>query len=719
MTLDSREVPHPVEVDLASPLFEQAAVYLKPRELSLLEEAYQYSRKAHQGQFRKTGEPYVSHPVAVSQILTSWNLDAPALIAALLHDVVEDTHITKSEIGQKYGEVVADLVDGVSKLDKISFESQKHEQAENFRKMLLAMAKDVRVMLIKLADRLHNMRTLTAMQPQKRRRIAKETLEIYAPIANRLGLNDVYRELQELSLSHLYPNRYKVLSKAVKRARGNRKELIKKVLGSLQDCLRDHKFEATVSGREKAIHSIYRKMTTKTLSFAEVFDIYGFRVVVKDIPSCYVALGILHQRYKPVPGKFKDYIAIPKANGYQSLHSTLLSPVGTPIEVQIRTTNMDQIAESGVASHWLYKETDDTSLSELQTRTHQWMQNLLQLQSEPGNAAEFLEHLKLDLFPDEVFVFTPKGKIISLPRGATTIDFAYAVHTDVGNSTLAAKVNHEPAPLNTELRSGDRVEIITSKQATANPHWLRFIVTSKARSQIRHSVKSQQHEESALLGARLLKQALNDLKMEPDTIAREHWDRLAKEYTGKTKNEILSEIGLGKQLAIVVARHLLALDDNAETQTNAQKTSLVIHGTEGMALQFAKCCHPIPGDPIIGYLKKGHGLNIHTHDCPISRRAHNDPHKWIDVEWDPDSSKSFLVKICVLAQNGKGLLGKIATKVSAANANIETGNFEQNDSANYAEINLSILVTNRIHLARVIRNVRSLDEVTRITRLKS
>ncbi|MBT5671600.1 MAG: bifunctional (p)ppGpp synthetase/guanosine-3',5'-bis(diphosphate) 3'-pyrophosphohydrolase, partial [Betaproteobacteria bacterium] len=556
MTLDSREVPHPVEVDLASPLFEQAAVYLKPGELSLLEEAYQYSRKAHQGQFRKTGEPYVSHPVAVSQILTSWNLDAPALIAALLHDVVEDTHITKSEIGQKYGEVVADLVDGVSKLDKISFESQKHEQAENFRKMLLAMAKDVRVMLIKLADRLHNMRTLTAMQPQKRRRIAKETLEIYAPIANRLGLNDVYRELQELSLSHLYPNRYKVLSKAVKRARGNRKELIKNVLGSLQDCLKDHKFEAIVSGREKAIHSIYRKMTTKTLSFAEVFDIYGFRVVVKDIPSCYVALGILHQRYKPVPGKFKDYIAIPKANGYQSLHSTLLSPVGTPIEVQIRTTNMDQIAESGVASHWLYKETDDTSLSELQTRTHQWMQNLLQLQSEPGNAAEFLEHLKLDLFPDEVFVFTPKGKIISLPRGATTIDFAYAVHTDVGNSTLAAKVNHEPAPLNTELRSGDRVEIITSKQATANPHWLRFIVTSKARSQIRHSVKSQQHEESALLGARLLKQALNDLKMEPDTIAREHWDRLAKEYTGKTKNEILSEIGLGKQLAIVVARHL-------------------------------------------------------------------------------------------------------------------------------------------------------------------
>ena len=716
---DFPTVSNIIEIDLASPLFAQAANYLSPYELEMLKEAYQYSREAHQGQFRKTGEPYVSHPVAVSQILTTWNLDSPALIAALLHDVVEDTRITKEEISQKYGKVVADLVDGVSKLDKISFESQKQEQAENFRKMLLAMAKDVRVILIKLADRLHNMRTLTVMQPQKRMRIAKETLEIYSPIANRLGLNDVYRELQELSLSHLYPNRYKVLSKAVKRARGNRKELIRKILESLQQCLKEHGLEAQVSGREKAIHSIYRKMTKKTLSFAEVFDIYGFRVVVTDIASCYSALGVLHQRYKPVPGKFKDYIAIPKANGYQSLQSTLLSPVGTPIEVQIRTKKMDQIAESGIASHWLYKETDEASLSELQTRTHQWMQNLLQLQAEPGNAAEFLEHLKLDLFPDEVFVFTPKGKIISLPRGATTIDFAYAVHTDVGNFTLAAKVNHEPTPLNTELRSGDRVEIITSAQATANPNWLRFIVTSRARAQIRHSAKNQQYEESAVLGERLLKQALSDLKMEPNAITLEHWDRLTKEYAGKTKNEILSEIGLGKQLAIVVARHLLALDTDEVTQTNVQKTSLVIHGTEGMALQFAKCCHPIPGDPIIGYLRKGHGLIIHTHDCPIARRAHNDPHKWIDVEWDPDSSKSFLVKVCVLAKNGRGILGKIATKISAADANIETGNFEHNDSTNYAEINLSIMVTNRIHLAKVMRNLRSLDEVSRIIRLKS
>ena len=719
MEHDLPTVSNIIEVDLASPLFAQAANYLSPHELEILKEAYQYSREAHQGQFRKTGEPYVSHPVAVSQILTTWNLDSPALIAALLHDVVEDTQITKGEISQKYGQVVADLVDGVSKLDKISFESQKHEQAENFRKMLLAMAKDVRVMLIKLADRLHNMRTLTVMQPQKRMRIAKETLEIYAPIANRLGLNDVYRELQELSLSHLYPNRYKVLSKAVKRARGNRKELIRKTLESLQECLKDHELETEVSGREKAIHSIYRKMTKKTLSFAEVFDIYGFRVVVKDISSCYLALGVLHQRYKPVPGKFKDFIAIPKANGYQSLHSTLLSPVGTPIEVQIRTKKMDQIAESGVASHWLYKETDDASLTDLQTRTHQWMQNLLQLQSEPGNAAEFLEHLKLDLFPDEVFVFTPKGKIISLPRGATTIDFAYAVHTDVGNFTLAAKVNHESVPLNTELRSGDRVEVITSNQPTANPNWLRFIVTSRARAQIRHSVKNQHHEESAVLGERLLKQAVNDLKIQPNTITLEHWNRLAKEYAGKNKNEILSEIGLGKQLAIVVVRHLLALDHDEATQTNVKKTSLVIHGTEGMALQFAKCCHPIPGDPIIGYLRKGHGLIIHTHDCPISRRSYNDLHKWIDVEWAPDSSKSFLVKICVLAKNGRGILGKIATKISAADANIETGNFEHNDSTNYAEINLSLMVTNRIHLARVIRNIRSLDEVARITRLKS
>ncbi len=704
--------------NLASPLINSASRYLPEADISTLRDAFEYSQQAHKGQFRKTGEPYVSHPVAVSSILTEWNLDAPALIAALLHDVVEDTPVTTKDINDRYGAIVAELVDGVSKLDRIQFESQKHQQAENFRKMLLAMSKDVRVILIKLADRLHNMRTLTVMQPQKRARIAKETLEIYAPIANRLGLNDLYRELQELSLSHLYPNRYRVLSKALKRARGNRKELIGQILESIKHCLSVNNISADVSGREKTIHSIYRKMTQKTLSFAEVFDIYGFRVVVEDIASCYLSLGVLHQEFKPVPGKFKDYIAIPKANGYQSLHSTLLSPVGTPIEIQIRTSEMHQIAESGVASHWLYKESRDDSLSELQTRTHQWMQNLLQLQSQSGTATEFLEHLKLDLFPEEIYVFTPKGKIVSLPRGSTPVDFAYAVHTDVGNATVAAKINHELFALSTELRSGDRVEIITSQHARPNPNWLRFVATSRARSQIRHEVKTQQHEESAQLGERLLKQAITDLKKSPDAISADHWQRLAKESAGKTKNEILSEIGLGKQLAVVVARHLLALDDNEDNQLDAKKTSLVIHGTEGMALQFAKCCRPIPGDPIIGYLKKGHGLVVHTHDCSVSRRASNDPTKWIDVHWAPDSSKSFMVTIRVLATNGRGVLARIASKISEASANIETGNFEQGDGTTYAEINFSILVTNRIHLAKVIRKVRSLSDVVRVNRVK-
>lgn len=704
--------------NLSSPLINSASRYLPEADISTLRDAFEYSQQAHKGQFRKSGEPYVSHPVAVSSILTGWNLDAPALIAALLHDVVEDTPVTTKDINDRYGAIVAELVDGVSKLDRIQFESQKHQQAENFRKMLLAMSKDVRVILIKLADRLHNMRTLTVMQPQKRARIAKETLEIYAPIANRLGLNDLYRELQELSLSHLYPNRYRVLNKALKRARGNRKELISQILESIKHCLSVNNISADVSGREKTIHSIYRKMTQKTLSFAEVFDIYGFRVVVEDIASCYLSLGVLHQEFKPVPGKFKDYIAIPKANGYQSLHSTLLSPVGTPIEIQIRTSEMHQIAESGVASHWLYKESRDDSLSELQTRTHQWMQNLLQLQSQSGTATEFLEHLKLDLFPEEIYVFTPKGKIVSLPRGSTPVDFAYAVHTDVGNATVAAKINHELFALSTELRSGDRVEIITSQHARPNPNWLRFVATSRARSQIRHEVKTQQYEESAQLGERLLKQAITDLKKSPDAISADHWQRLAKESAGKTKNEILSEIGLGKQLAVVVARHLLALDDNEDNQLDAKKTSLVIHGTEGMALQFAKCCRPIPGDPIIGYLKKGHGLVVHTHDCAVSRRASNDPTKWIDVHWAPDSSKSFMVTIRVLATNGRGVLARIASKISEASANIETGNFEQGDGATYAEINFSILVANRIHLAKVIRKVRSLSDVVRVNRVK-
>jgi len=696
-------------------LFKDAASYLKQKDVALLRSAYEFSKIAHRGQFRMTGDPYISHPIAVSHVLVQWRLDGQALTAALLHDVMEDTAVTKKEISDKFGEVVAELVDGVSKLDKIEFESQEHEQAENFRKMLLAMASDVRVILIKLADRLHNMRTLTAMQPHKRARIARETMDIYAPIANRLGLNNLYQDLQELSFQHLYPNRYQVLQKALTRARGNRREMVDKILNAIRSRLQESNIEAVVTGREKTIYSIYKKMIEKALSFAEVYDIYGFRVIVKDVPACYLALGALHQLYKPIPGKFKDYIAIRKDNGYQSLHTSLFGPLSTPMEVQIRTQEMHKIAEAGVASHWLYKESG-TSLSDLQTKTHQWLQSLLEMQSESGNSAEFLEHLKVDLFPDEVYVFTPKGRIMSLPHGATCVDFAYAVHTDIGNRCVAAKVNHELVPLRTELKSGDRVEIITAAHAKPNPAWLNFVMSGKARSRIRHFLKTMQYEESAMLGERLLGQALIALKSDPDKITEEQWERLLKHSGAKSRQELLADLGLGKQLAVVVARRLLSIGDDGATR---QPGSLVIRGSEGMALQFAKCCHPIPGDPIIGFLRKDHGLIIHTHDCPVVRKSRSDPEKWMDVEWAPDSKKLFAVNIKLLTANERGVLAKIAAEIAQTESNIESISLEPGDSSAYAEINFTLQVTDRPHLARVMRSLRRIPEVIRIARLKT
>ncbi|MBX9632181.1 MAG: bifunctional (p)ppGpp synthetase/guanosine-3',5'-bis(diphosphate) 3'-pyrophosphohydrolase, partial [Burkholderiales bacterium] len=499
--LQDRPVPpaSPAPVTPADAFFRDVSGYLKPEDVSQLQSAYDFSATAHAGQYRMTGEPYVSHPVAVAQILTEWHLDSQALSAALLHDVMEDTNVTKTELADKFGKMVAELVDGVSKLDRIEFQSHEQAQAENFRKMVLAMTRDVRVILIKLADRLHNMRTLDAMNPKKRVRIARETLDIYAPIANRLGLNRLFQELQELSFKHLYPNRYRVLHKALFSARGNRREVVDKILEGIRTKLSDAKIEAMVSGREKNLYSIYHKMQDKHLTFSQVFDIYGFRIIVQDVPSCYLALGALHGLYKPIPGKFKDYIAIPKANGYQSLHTTLFGPYGTPLEVQIRTAEMHKIAEAGVASHWLYKQSD-AELNELQKKTHQWLQSLLEMQTQSGSSIEFLEHLKVDLFPDETYVFTPKGKILSLPHGATCVDFAYAVHTDIGNRCVAAKVNHELVPLRSELRNGDRVEIITAAHAKPNPAWLNYVVTGKARSHIRHFLKTMQYEESAQLG---------------------------------------------------------------------------------------------------------------------------------------------------------------------------------------------------------------------------
>ncbi|HZS69422.1 MAG TPA: bifunctional (p)ppGpp synthetase/guanosine-3',5'-bis(diphosphate) 3'-pyrophosphohydrolase, partial [Burkholderiales bacterium] len=477
--------------------------YLKPKDVARLEEAYRFSEAAHAGQTRQSGDPYISHPLAVAEILAGWHLDGQTLMAALLHDVTEDTSVTKDEISDTFGKPVAELVDGVSKLDKIEFTSAEHLQAENFRKMLLAMARDVRVILIKLADRLHNMRTLGAVQPAKRRRVARETMEIYAPIANRLGLNALYHELQELAFSHLYPLRYQVLAKATKAARGNRREMIGKTLDAVKKKLADGGIQAVVHGREKHVYSTYRKMIEKHLSFSEVHDIFGVRVIVADVPTCYLAMGALHGLYKPIPGKFKDYIAIPKANGYQSIHTDLIGPYGVPVEVQIRTEQMHRLAESGVASHWLYKDETD-QLSDLQKQTHRWLQSLLEIQHQSGDPQEFLEHVKVDLFPDEVYVFTPKGKILSLPRGATAVDFAYAVHTDIGNRCVAAKVNGELVPLRQELRNGDRVDIITASHAKPNPGWLQYVRTGKARSNIRHFLKTMQYEESASLGERLL-----------------------------------------------------------------------------------------------------------------------------------------------------------------------------------------------------------------------
>src|SRR5215470_11554327 len=530
--------------------------YLPPPDVALVERAFAFSEEAHQGQFRKSGEPYITHPLAVASILSQWRIDAQGLAAALLHDVMEDTSVTKTQIESSFGKPVADMVDGVSKLDQIEFQSREDQQAESFRKMLLAMAQDVRVILIKLADRLHNMRTLDAMAPTHRQRIARETLDIYAPIANRLGLNALYQELQELAFKHLYPTRHRVLAKAIKAARGNRREVMNRILQSLREGLKRAGITATVSGREKITYSVYKKMREKHYSFAQVFDIYGVRVLVKDTTACYAALGVLHSLYKPIPGKFKDYIAIPKANGYQSLHTTLFGPFGTPLEAQVRTHDMHRVAETGVAAHWLYKQDGQLDLAEAQEQTHRWLQSLLEIQSESRDSKEFLEHIKGDLFPEEIYVFTPKGKIMALPRGATAVDFAYAVHTDIGHHCTAARINYELLPLRTELKNGDQVEIITSPTARPNPSWLNFVATGKARSRIRHFLKSLQTRESAALGERMLGQALSSLKVPPEAITQERWEALGADYGAKSRLEILADIGQGKRLSFVVAQAL-------------------------------------------------------------------------------------------------------------------------------------------------------------------
>ena len=710
-----------------SQLTAKLAEYLSPSELRKIKEAYRFSDEMHLGQWRMSGEPYISHPIAVAEICADWKLDAQAIMAALLHDVMEDQDVKKDELIERFGAPVATLVDGLSKLEKIEFQSQIEAQAENFRKMLLAMARDVRVILVKLADRLHNMRTLGAMAPEKKRRIARETMEVYVPIAHRLGLNNIYRELQDLSFSHLYPLRYRTLSKAVKAARGNRREVVSKILESVKTTLAATSIQAQVYGREKSLYGIYRKMRSKRLSFSQVLDVYGFRVVVDGFANCYVALGTLHALYKPMPGKFKDYIAISKLNGYQSLHTTLIGPYGTPVEFQIRTQEMHRVAESGVAAHWLYKD-DDDGLTELQQRTHAWLQSLLDIQKQTGDSAEFLEHVKIDLFPESVYVFTPKSKIIALPRGATALDFAYSIHTDIGDQTTTVRINHEPAALRTELRNGDIVEIVTAPHSRPSPNWLTFVRTGKARSAIRHYLRTINLTESIELGKRLLAQALSALDVDP-ALPQPLSERLLNESSAKSLDDLYADIGVGKRMAALVARHILGLAEGESAPgavINASATGgacgsrldpVAIDGSEGVFVNLAPCCQPIPGDGIIGQLKRDQGLVVHSTDCELAKRQRSkEPDRWIEVVWGADLNRRFDCRIFILVKNERGVLARVAAEIGESDANIIHVGMDQDPDQLMTQLRFTVQVEDRVHLARLMRNIRRIGGVTRILR---
>lgn len=703
-------------------LIAKLSEYLTPAELKKVKEAYRFSDEMHLGQVRKSGEPYISHPIAVAEICAEWKLDAQAIMAALLHDVIEDQDVKKDELIERFGAQVANLVDGLSKLEKIEFQSQLEAQAENFRKMLLAMASDVRVILIKLADRLHNMRTLGFMVPAKKRRIAGETMEVYVPIAHRLGLNNIYRELQDLAFSHLYPLRYQTLSKAIKAARGNRREVVKKIMESVKTQLASSGLQFEVDGREKTLFGIYKKMRNKHLSFSQVLDVYGFRVVVDSVPNCYVALGALHALYKPMPGKFKDYIAIGKINGYQSLHTTLIGPYGTPVEFQIRTQDMHRTAESGVAAHWLYK-TGDSNLSDLQQRTHAWLQSLLDIQQQTGDSAEFLEHVKVDLFPDSVYVFTPKSKIIALPRGATALDFAYSIHTGIGDHTVGVKINNEEQPLRTELHNGDIVEIITDQESRPSPTWLTYVRTGKARSAIRHHLRTVDVNESSELGRELLAQALAVRNIKPElpeaTVAK-----LLAESSANTMDELYADIGIGKRMPALVARHIFGLMEGDPDLLPSHQplpagdvAPVTIYGSEGVAVQLAPCCLPIPGDQIIGQLRRDQGLVVHTCDCqPAKRVRAKEPDRWIAVQWGEELNRRFETRIRLLINNEKGILARVAAEIGESDANITYVGMDEDDEGTMTQLRFTIQVQDRVHLAQLIRNLRRVTGVNRVER---
>lgn len=717
--------PKPNKNDVAadhpeSSLTKSIQSYLNKKEIQAIYKAYHFAKESHVHQKRKSGAPYITHPVAVATMAANLHLDAPSIMAALLHDVVEDTDASIEEIEVLFGCQVSTLVDGLSKLDKLNFTDVIDAQAENFRKMLLAMSSDIRVMLIKLCDRTHNMQTLNYLKEDKRKRIAQETMDIYAPIANRLGLNRIYQELENLSFKFIHPLRHQTISKAIASARGNRKEVVSKILLDVEEKLKKEKINAEILGREKKPASIHKKMLEKNLGFSEITDIYAFRIIVKNIKDCYLALGALHSLFKPIPGRFKDYLAIPKANGYQSLHTTLFGPFGMPLEIQIRTLLMNNLAEAGVAAHWMYK-TKENQVSRLQQDTNQWLKRLLEIQSDSADSLEFLEHLKVDLFPDEVYVFSPKSKIFVLPKGSTALDFAYAVHSDVGNSCLSSKINNELVPLRTLIKTGDHIEIITGPLAKPNPAWLNFVITGKARSQIRAFMKNAESSDLVILGYSILNKALKAFHIEPDHIKKKHWSKLLHDYHLKNKDDILIDIALGRRVNIMVAHQLSSIVSGHNSLGRQEKflDVISIKGSEGMALDLADCCHPIPGDPILGYIDKDKGLIIHTHDCNDIKKIKVDPDKWVDVEWEPNPDRLFKVDLNILVRNERGVLAKITSEISAMESNIDNLITQDDDGNSFVVIKFLIEVKNRQHLADIIRKLRVIEQVSRINRTKS
>lgn len=687
--------------------------YLPPEQIDVVRRAYEYGAKAHHGQTRKSGERYISHPVAVASILADLHLDFESIAAAILHDVIEDTGVDSEAMAAEFGQEITRLVDGVTKLDQIKFKSKAEAKAESLRKMMLAMAEDIRVILLKLADRLHNMRTLGHMSPPSRRRIARETLEIYAPIANRLGIAQIRTELEDLGYAALYPNRYRVIKKSVKAARGNQKQIVRKIAGKLRKALDATGIEVEVLGREKHVYSIYQKMRKKGRPLSEIVDVYGFRIIVDRPDSCYRALGTVHQIYKPMPGRFKDYIAIPRLNGYQSLHTTLVGPGGVPIEVQLRTEDMDKVAEAGIAAHWLYKLGDSSDVTP-HMRAREWLGSLVEMQADTSSE-EFLESVRLDLYPDKVYVFTPRGDIRRLPRGATLIDFAYAVHTAVGDRCVEGRVDRRRVPLRTELRNGQTVEIITRRGAKPNPVWLNFVVTAKARASIKNFMKSMRQSEVISLGQRLLDVALRDLGYTIKTLPAERVEGVLQSMGLEALIDLFNEIGLGRHMAPLVARRLVAEDDPDATPGEGS-ASMTIAGTEGMVVTFGRCCSPIPGDPIMGYLSAGRGVVIHRNECGNLTEFRKQPDKWVAVNWESEIDRQFSVELRVETLNEVGVLATLARRISDSESNIEHVSVMEHEDDN-SEMSFTVKVRDTTHLDQVMRKLDSLPDVMRVTRI--